>query len=177
MPKLNDGAGWKEQDEDWNEDEALDDAADSEPKEHITWEKDGGGLVITFPEGKTAYLQGEEANDLEDQLNTAEDKFKPTPTFPTVEDVWDAMLDGYSDVAEDAEDKEESAPSVYDEDKRDRIDGLGERVKAETFKEFLSESKKKKDDKKDKKNGKKCFGKDKSKKFSFDKKPKQKKDK
>jgi hypothetical protein len=139
MPKLTDKAGWHEMEPDWDKDEALEDAAESEPKDHIVWHKDGGGLVITFPDGKTAFLQGDDAHNLEDELNSAEEKFKPTATFPTVEDLWDAMLDQYSDVADKGE---EQAPSVYDIDKRDRIDGLGESV-PQTFREYLEESKKK----------------------------------
>jgi hypothetical protein len=38
----------------------------------MDWDYDGYGGTITFPDGRTVYLQGEDAADLDDQIEECE---------------------------------------------------------------------------------------------------------
>lgn len=145
MPKLRDKGGWKELPSDWTFDDDESEEGEELEKEHITWETDHvGGLTITFPSGKTAYLQGDDAHNLEQELRDAEDAFEPNQNAESVEDVWDMILDAYEDVASEEEKdddiaSEEDSPATYE--RGDKIDAL--ESKANSFGEYLQEAKKK----------------------------------
>ena len=74
-------------------------------KQHTEVEEDrGGNWTITFPNGKSVYLQGDDGGDFGKEMAKLEKVWakndKPKGPFKTYEDHLDAVTDGYSDIAE-----------------------------------------------------------------------------
>lgn len=59
-----------------------------------------GMCIITFPDGSEATMQGEEAAAFEDYLREAESNFEESEAFPAYEDLEQALLSAYSEVAQ-----------------------------------------------------------------------------
>lgn len=59
-----------------------------------------GMCIITFPDDSEATMQGEEAAKFEDYLREAEENFEESEAFPAYEDLEQALLSAYSEVAQ-----------------------------------------------------------------------------
>ena len=55
----------------------------------------GYGCKLIAPDGTDVFMQGDEYSDFDAELERAAENYKPSQTFPTFEDLQDALIDPY----------------------------------------------------------------------------------